>query len=173
MTTPISPLTLNPLSRDTWGNYDASVIAQLALLAADPCYTMKFYKAPSSDQEVMAANAFATYGMRITPGSLIFGFYLPCVMNEERPWTSAPNQFWVQITDVDLNHKWFSDPLASLFLANFKPTFMSQISTNMGSFPNLLASPYPVVGRGAFKIDIQNGPTAQRNELVFGVLEVC
>jgi hypothetical protein len=43
-----------------------------------------------------------------------------------------------------------------------------------GSFPNLLTSPYPVVGRGAFKIDIQStAAITQRVELVIGVLEVC
>jgi hypothetical protein len=173
-TVPISPLSLNPLTRDLWGSFDASAIAQLAALAADPCYMMKFYKAPADNQEVLAASGYATYGMKITPGSIIFGFYLPSVVNVASPWASKPGAFTVQITDVELEHKWFTEPVASVFLANFKPTYASVVNTNMGSFPNLLTSPYPVTGHGMFKVDIQEtSGVQQRIELVFGVLEVC
>jgi hypothetical protein len=50
----------------------------------------------------------------------------------------------------------------------------------MGSFPNLLCAPHPVVGSGQFDVEIQNtgvdgdgNGIEQRIELVFGVLEVC
>ena len=166
---PISPLSLNPLTRDLWGAFDASAIAQLAPLASDPCYTMKFYKAPADNQELLPANAYAPYGLKITPGSIIFGFYLPINVSSQ-----VPPLFTVQITDVDMNHKLFTEPKASLFLANFKPCYASIATTNMGSFPNLLSTPYPVVGRGVFKVDIQDtSGIEQRIELVIGVLEVC
>lgn len=167
---PISPLSLNPFTRDLWGAFDPSAIAQIAALAADPCYRMKFYKAPADNQEVLPANGYAAYGLKISPGSLIFGFYLPF-----DPITHLPPLFTVQITDVDLEHKWFTEPKASIFLANAKPTYSSNVTTNMGTFPNLLTAPYPVVGRGLFKVDIQSQvPDApQRIELVIGVLEVC
>jgi hypothetical protein len=173
-TVPISPLSLNPLTQDLWGSFDAAMIAQLAPLAADPCYTMKFYKAPADNQEVLPAYAYVTYGMKITPGSIIFGFYLPSIVNTANPWKSDPEEFNVQITDVDLEHKWFTEPVASIFLANFKPTYASLVTTNMGSFPNLLNALYPVTGHGMFKVDIQEtSGVQQRIEHVFGVLEVC
>jgi hypothetical protein len=170
---PISPLSLNPLTRDLWSEFDASILAQLAPLASDPCYTMKFYKAPADNQELLAANAYAAYGLKITPGSLIFGFYLPVIYATDTP-TSVPLAFTVQITDVDMEHKWFTEPKSSLFLANAKPTYLTTAGVRAGSFPNLLTAPYPVVGRGAFKIDIQDtSGIQQRVELVIGVLEVC
>jgi hypothetical protein len=177
-TVPISPLSLNPLTRDLWGSFDASAIAQLAALASDPCYMMKFYKAPADNQELLSSAAanggYAAYGMKITPGSIIFGFYLPSIVDIDTPWDSAPGAFTVQITDVEMEHKWFTEPIASLFLANFKPTYASVVTTNMGSFPNLLTAPYPVTGHGMFKVDIQEtSGVQQRIELVFGVLEVC
>ena len=44
----------------------------------------------------------------------------------------------------------------------------------MGSFPNLLTAPYPVVGSGLFTVEIQEtSGEQQRIQLVFGVLEVC
>ena len=171
---PISPLSLNPLTRDLWGEFDASAIAQLAALASDPCYTMRFYKAPADNQELLPANGYAPYGLKVTPGSLIFGFYLPCLFNAGNPPISVPLAFTVQITDVDLEHKWFTEPKSSLFFANCKPTYQTTAGVIAGSFPNLLTAPYPVVGRGAFKIDIQDtSGTQQRVQLVIGVLEVC
>lgn len=171
---PISPLSLNQLTRDYWGQYDAAIIAQLAALAVDPCYQIKFYKAPADDQENMAGYAYATYGMRITPGSLIFGFYLPCTVNLESISLSVPPAFTVQITDVSLEHKFWDDPVSSLLLSNFKPTYQDDSTLNMGSFPNLLCAPHPVVGSGQFDVEIQEtSGTAHRIELVIGVLEVC
>ena len=170
----VSPLSLNPLTRDLWSEFDASAIAQLAVLASDPCSTMKFYKAPADNQELLPANGYAAYGLKVSPGSLIFGFYLPCIFSVGHPGGSVPLAYTVQITDVDLEHKLFTEPKSSLFLANCKPTYLNMLGVPQGSFPNVLTSPYPVVGRGAFKIDIQDtSGSQQRIELVIGVLEVC
>lgn len=168
----ISPLQLDALTRDYMGHYDAWVISQLAPLANQDCYQPKFYKAPASADEVIAAGGNAQYGLKITPGSLIYGFYLPGLIS-----SLAPIPFSVQITDTTLRHKFFDEPVPSIFLANFKPT---GLSTNplltagaIFSFPSLLNAPYPVVGSGLFKVDIWNtGAVTQRIELIFGVLEV-
>ena len=174
MTPTISPLSLNTLTRDLWGQYDAAAIAQLAGYRDDPCYTIKFYKAPADDDEVITAGDYVPYGMKVTPGSLIFGFYLPCVPNIGGLSASAPPAFNVQITDTSLGLKWFDDPVASLFLANYKPCYQSVFGTLTGSFPNLLSSPWPVVGKGLMMVELWNTAAIdQRIELVFGVLEVC
>jgi len=164
--TAISPLSLNQLTRDLWGKFDGSVAHQLAALADDPCYLMKFYKAPSDDTELVAANGYVPYGLQITPGAIIFGFYLPI--------TAVPPSFNAQITDVSLDHKWFDDPVSSVFLSNLKPTYQSNFVMQVGSFPNLLTAPYPVVGSGLFMVEIwETSGVQQRIQLVFGVLEVC
>lgn len=173
--TSLSPLSLNPLTRDLWGQYDAAVIAQLAGYYDDPCYSIKFYKAPADDDELMPGNAFVSYGMKVTPGSLIFGFYLPCVpVPGTAVETWVPPAFNVQVTDSSMKLRWFDDPVASLFLANYKPCYQSVFGLMTGTFPNLLNAPWPVVGKGLFMVEIQNNlATQQRIELVFGVLEVC
>ncbi len=177
----LSPLSLNPLTRDTWGMFDTIAIAQLAPLGIDECFQLKLYKAPADSMEVLAATgnrSFVTYGLRITPGSLVFGFYLPAAPNLENLSSSAPPAFTVQIRDVATKHRWFSEPVASLFLSNYKPTYQAVFSNgsvlSAGSFPNLLCHPYPVVGQGLFTVEIQNTSGAeQRTELVFGVFEKC
>ena len=179
---PASPLSLNQFQRDYWGQYDPAVIAQLAMLAKDPCYTVKLYKAPADNQEVFQPYGFVTYGLRITPGSLIYGTYLPAKVNTTTPTQSVPGQYTVQIRDVALEHDFFDGPVASLFLANFKPTYQSAVAgasapagyLNMGSFPNLWCAAHAVVGSGEFDVRIQEtSGAAQRIEFVLGVLEVC
>jgi hypothetical protein len=168
----MSPLQLDGLTRDYWGHYDAWVISQLAPLAENQCYQPKFYKAPASVDEVIQPFGMASYGLKITPGSLIYGFFLPGLVA-----TTAPPLFSVQIIDQSLRHKFWDEPVQSLFLANFKPTALSAnpllATGGIGSFPNLLNCPYPVVGDGLFMVQIwETSGVAQRIELVIGVLEV-
>jgi hypothetical protein len=84
----------------------------------------------------------------------------------------TPPQFNVQITDASLGHKLFDEPVPSMFLANYKPAYHNAVLLLTGSFPNLLCSPYPVVGSGLFMVELWNTAGAQqRVELVIGTLE--
>jgi len=180
MNLPISPLSLDALTRDTWGSFDAAAIRQLAPLADDLCYRPRLYKSPDSPSEVMAVNGYVSHGLKITPGSLIYGFYLPAQVESETFLSGGgtvvtavtPPQFNVQITDASLGHKLFDEPVPSLFLANFKPAYYNAVFVLASSFPNLLCSPYPVVGSGLFMVEFWNTAGAQqRVELVIGSLE--
>lgn len=168
----MSPLQLDPLTRDYWGHSDAWVIGQLAPLAQNECYQPKFYKAPASSDELVPAYGAVEYGLKITPGGLIFGFCLPGQLP-----SLLPPSFNVQIIDQSLRHKFWDEPVASVFLGNFKPTALSAnpllASGGIGSFPHLLNCPYPVVGDGLFMVQMwETSGAAQRLELVIGVLEV-
>ena len=175
----ISPLELDPLTRAYWGHWDANAIGQLAPLAGNKCYKPKFYKAPASADELILAFGYAQFGLRITPGSIIFGFYCPALVS-----TSAPPAYNVQITDDALGHKFWDEPIPSFFLGNYKPTYLTddalQTTGLVGSFPSLLSAPHPVTGDGLFLCEFwdttggTSGPqgSAQRLELVIGVLEV-
>lgn len=169
----ISPLQLDQLTRDTWGSYDPLVIAQLAPLAGERCYQPKFYKSPASEDELMAAGAYVQHGLKFTPGSLIFGTYLPATPNTDGGFTVP--RFNVQITDASLEQEWFDEAIPSLFLANSKPEYIdiNPLNVTAGCFPNLLNTPWPVVGSGIQIVEIWNDPlVSQRVQLIFGVLEV-
>lgn len=164
---PISPLSLDSQTRDYYGAFDAAIIAQLAPLAEHKCYQPKLYRAPALSNEVVPANGYASYGLKITPGAIIYGFFLP-------PANSSvlPGAFNVQIRDESLKMNWFDQPVPSYFLANCKPTFINSSQSEIGSAPNFLVAPYPVVGNGLFLVELwETGGNSQRIELVFGVLE--
>lgn len=163
----ISPLSLDQLTRDTWGSYDAAAIAQIAMLANDPCYQPKFYKAPDPESEVIAANDYLIYGLKITPGSLITCIYLPA-----DPVTLMPRQFNLQVTDLALKRKRWDSAIPSFFIGNYKATCFDYLLARMGSFPNMSNCPHPVVGDGQFDVEIwETSGSDQRIEVVFGVLE--
>lgn len=175
----LSPLELDALTRPYYGQWDPLAIAQLAPLAKrTDCYTIKFYKAPASSDELIPAYGYVAAGLHITPGSLIFGFFLPALVS-----TSNPPSFNVQITDVALEHTFWDEPVPSIFLGNYKPSYLTadalQTAGLVASFPSLFTTPHPVTGDGLFLFEFWDttggtaGPagSAQRLELVIGVLE--
>jgi len=57
-------------------------------------------------------------------------------------------------------------------VGNYKATALDTLLPRMGTFPNLLNLPYPVVGDGLFLVELwETSGAPQRVELVFGVLE--
>ena len=167
-TFPISPLSLDCLTRDVYGAFDAAAIAQLAPLARNACYQPKIYRAPALSDEVIAANGYASYGLKITPGSIIYAFYLP----PSSQTSNLPGAFNVQVRDESLQHRWYDQPIPSYFLANDKPTYLGMGQNVEGSAPCFLVAPYPVVGNGLFMVELwETSGSAQRIELVFGVLD--
>lgn len=167
-TLPISPLSLDCLTRDYAGSFDAAILAQLAPLCEEGCYLPKLYRAPAVANSLFAAKQFVSYGLKITPGAIIWGIYLP----PSSPTSNLPGAFNVQIRDQSLKHDWFSQPIPSYFLANNKPSYLAVGQNVIGSGPAFLDGPYPVVGNGLFLVEIwETSNAVQRIELVFGVLE--
>ena len=165
---PISPLSLGCLTRDMYGAFDAAAIAQLAPLAENTCYQPKFYKGLATSDEVVAANGYASYGMKITPGSIIYAVHLPPVSLV----SPLPQQFNIQVTDQSLKMPWYDQPVPSYFLGNCKPAYLSSSQDITGSAPNFLVAPYPVVGNGLFLVEVwETSGVAQRIQPIFAVLE--
>lgn len=163
---PISPLSLDSQTRDYYGAFDAAIIAQLAPLAEHKCYQPKLYRAPALSASNPPAFGYVSYGLKITPGALIYGFFLPPARS-----SFLPVPFNVQIRDESLKMNWFDQPVPSYFLANTKPTFINSAQNEIGSAANFLVSPYPVVGNGLFLVEMWDQGSGRPLELVFGVLE--
>lgn len=137
MTPSLSPFHLNQYTREVWSEYDAYVLAQLEPAFNSGCYRPKIYKAPDITQEEIPDGDYVQAGLKIQPGSLILGFNFPSDFND--------TQIQVQITDVGLDHKWYSEPVPWYLLSNGR--------TDM---PSLLNAPYPVVPSGLFLVEFWN-----------------
>lgn len=171
---PISPLQLDQLGRDVWGSFDPLAMAALGPLAQEKCYQIKFYKTPLSSQEVLPPFGFVTQTLQITPGSILYGIYLPATL----PNFQAP--FWnIQITDKSgpEDYNLFDQPLPSYFLSNSRITYQSALAFpavgQFGSAPYLLSKPYAITGNGLLLTQIwETSGSTQRIECVLGCLEL-
>lgn len=133
----VTPLQIDPYTRDIWGEFDALAIAQIAPLAYDKCYKPKLYVGLDSDAQQVEAQGYSSFGLQVLPGSLLYGFYFGAPV--------YPSPFMFQLTDLSLGRSLFSDPVSQAFLANPKP-----------GYPRLLCAPYPVVGTGVFLVEVWN-----------------
>jgi hypothetical protein len=165
---PISPLSLQVFQRDYYGGFDALILAQLAPLCENECYQPKIYRAPALQDELLSALGYASYGLKITPGAIVYGLYLP----PSSPTSNLPGAFNLQITDTSLKHTWWDQPVPSYMVANNRPSYLSASQDVIGSAPNLLDAPYPIVGSGLLSVEVwETSNATQRIEIVFGVLE--
>jgi hypothetical protein len=150
----VTPLQIDSFTRDLWNEFDALAIAQLAPLAFDDCYKPRIYVGLDSDAQSVAALGYSSFGLQVTPGSLIYGFYMGT------PVIPSPWNF--QMTDMSLGRSLFSDPVSQIFLSNLKGP----------AYPWLLCAPYPVVGSGMFLVEVWSQlATTQSVIPLIGVLE--
>lgn len=156
----VTPLQIDTFTRDLWGNFDPLAIAQLAPLVASACYKPKIYVGLDTLSQSIPANGYASYGLNITPGSLIYGFYMG-LPQDPSPWN-------IQITDTARGKKLWTSPVSQVFL-----------SSNGGgtgeeaNYPCLLEAPYPVIGKGVFQVEVWNQLAATQSVVpLIGVMEL-
>lgn len=144
----LTPYHLNPFAREIWGEYDPIALAQIEPALFDDCYTPKIYKTPDITQELIPALGYVEHGLQIIGGTLIIGFIFPSDF--------IAQQVNIQIKDVGMDRKFWSDPIPWYLLSNGRP-FQ----------PNFLRSPYPIVpsspgaGAGLLLIQLWNTTTEQ------------
>jgi hypothetical protein len=165
------------MTRDTWGIYDPLIIAKLGPAAIESCYQHKFYKSPLTPQEVLPPFGYISQTLRITPGSLLYGLYLPSLFSSSPAFMGPP---WnIQVTDKSGSEDYnlFDKPIPAYFLSNARVTYQTNlpfpVPGQYGSAPNFLAEPYAITGNGLILVQLwETSGQTQRVEAVLGVLEL-
>jgi hypothetical protein len=145
----VTPLQIDSYTRDLWGEFDPLAIAELSPVAYDSCYRPKIIVGLDSEAQSVPANGYAEAVIKLLPGSLVVGFLFGNKYTNEYGY-----QFNIQITDLELDHEFFSEPVSQSFLANQQG--MATLGVDNVNYPNLLSSPYPVTGKGRFLFQIWN-----------------
>jgi hypothetical protein len=160
----INPIRLSYRYRDFWGVYDSWAAAQIDDVLNAGCYAPRYYHAPrNSDELITGPGGYLKYSLVIQPGSWILGYWHKAITT-----TGTTPSFLVQITDLGLNHKWFTTPLPEFFFG--MPDGPANNITPTG--PSLLAGPYPVVEPGTFLVEFwQPNNSTNRCQLTFAVAE--
>lgn len=146
----VTPLQIDSYTRDLWGEFDPLAIAELSPVAYDSCYRPKIIVGLDSEAQSVPANGYAEAVIKLLPGSLVVGF----LFGNEYTNSEYGYQFNIQITDLELDHEFFSEPVSQSFLANQQG--MATLGYDIVNYPNLLSSPYPVTGKGRFLFQIWN-----------------
>jgi hypothetical protein len=184
-------LTLSPLYRDYWGEQMAAYTRRLDGFAKLGCYVPRFYHTPDSESQFVGIppNGYKTYLLALPIGAFIIGFLhtTSSAPNSSGPATTPvinvpPNAsgFTCQITDLSIDHKWFSHPIEEAWFINdnllgpsaFPPYPDNTLGFTFPSYPRLLATPYPVVAPGQFQVEFWNAldTTNKDCQLTFLVL---
>jgi hypothetical protein len=146
----MTPYELDYRWRDFWGEYLPVANEEIRAILESECYRPKWYHCPQTSVDTLTAAGYSQTTLTITPGSWIIA------MQHDAQVIDTP--FLVQITDLSLKHKWFSDPIPNTYL---------QKNEGVG---NMLHKPYPVTAPGLFQIEFWTS-VAQRCSMTFGVAE--
>ena len=158
----ISSLRLPAQYRDYWSEYYSMAAAECDKILAAGCYAPRYYHAPrNADELIQGPGGYLKYSLVIPAGSWILGFY--------RAATGSVG-FLFNLTDVGLNHKFFSTPVPDTFFDSLKTGLGAQIGPLP---PSLFCKPYPVVDPGSFLVEFwQNNNANLRCQMTFLVAEV-
>ncbi len=163
----VTPLQIDQYTRDGWGAFMPLGIKQLEPIVRSRCYKPKLYVGLDAQSQAIPGMQKSAYALTITPGSLIYGFYMGYVS------ASAFGTWAFQMTDTATGKKLWSSPVSQVFLSSNMGGGNVLGTGNPLDTPCLLVAPYPVVGRGVFEIEVWNQiSTAQTIVPVIGVFEV-
>jgi hypothetical protein len=157
----VSSLALNPAWRDYFGIWNCYVEPMLAPLELSLCHAPRFCVLPELFTRVFPASGKMMYNFHLVPGSLIWGMFVPAGDFEN------DNPVSVQLTDMNLEHRFFQEPISSDQICS-TPPFAAE-----GYFPPfmLLPCPHPVVGDGLYTFEAWGTP-GDTFVMVLGVAEV-
>lgn len=141
---------------DYWAEYLPYELENWWPIVNAGCYVPRWYMAPSQDLMNMTAGQYVEFALQLPAGSFILAIgHSPKV--DEKLFTAA-GLFTCQITDVSVDHQWFSNPVPDAF-------FFKQNGTRNGY---VLPKPYPVILPGNFRTEFWCR-TAGICELTFAV----
>ena len=163
----LNPLRLDVNYRDWWQHYTSFAAAQVDDILNSGCYAPRYYHAPRNPDELITGpNGYLKYSLVITPGSWIVGYW-----HRGTTAANAVPSFLVMITDLALNHRWFTTPISEEFFDQAAP-LLANLNNHQPAGPSMLCAPYPVVDPGSFLVEFwQPNNATNRCQLTFAVAE--
>jgi hypothetical protein len=133
--------------RDYFGMWNPFVEPWLAPLELSECHAPRLVVLPQIAYAMFSAAGKIEYNFHLVRGSIIWGLFAPPLA-----LNSGSDIPTIQITDVNLQHQFFQEPISTDQLA--------VTDGNDGFFPPffLLPCPHPVVGDGLFSFEAWGTP---------------
>lgn len=137
----LSTLALDSSWVDYYASWNSFVEPLLAPLEDSDCHAPRLALVPDISKQIVPASGKITYNFHLLPGSFIVGFWL-------LPGVDGA----LQITDVNLGHKFFQEPANTLLLQT--PGVAGALYPSF----TLLPTPHPIVGDGLFTAEFWGTP---------------
>jgi hypothetical protein len=130
---------------DYWGEPFPFQLENWHPIVKAGCYIPRWFQAPTNALQLMATGQYVDFSMQLPAGSFILA-----ILHSFQPGSGGPSggsnpstgTFTVQITDVQVNHQWFSNPIPDAFF--FKTS---------GRNGYILPKPYPVIMPGYIRTE--------------------
>jgi hypothetical protein len=152
----LSTIALDSSWVDYAGDWASFIEPLIAPLEAAGCHAPRLALVPDISNQLVPVSGKITFNFYLVPGSFVVGFWL------------IPNLTGaLQITDVNLGHKFFQAPADVTLLT----TLPAEVEGALYQSVMLLPTPHPVVGEGLFTLEFW-GTVADRFYLVLLVAEV-
>ncbi len=141
---------------DVWGEFLPFALQSWIPIMESRCFAPRWFQLPINSLETMAIGGYNSWSLQLPPGSFILE-----IMHHPTESEGEVNSgnFSVQITDTNIDHRWFSQPLPDIL-------FYKQQET--GRNGHVLPKPYPVIGAGNFQFE-RYCTVAGKCELVMAV----
>lgn len=154
-----SSLALDSCWRDLYGDWSALVEPLMAPIEDSICHAPRLVLLPDAEHAIIPPGGKTEYNFRLVPGSLILGLWVPA------PNDSISPPFAIQLTDIDLEHQFFQEPVSTDLLYTQ--------GAQQGRFPGvtLLPGAHPVVGEAFFSLELW-GPSQAIFNMLLLVAEV-
>jgi len=154
----VNPFEVLPLWSEHWGSWNARALAALDWLERVACLKGRYAVSPGREFQVIPQSGYSSANLRLVPGSVVWGMAFPSN-------GGGLSNVAFQLTDLQLGHQFFQEPLS---LSSLTPTGRTE-----GWFESfvLFPCPHPVVGDGLFRVEFW-GPAGTAAFVVLGVAEV-
>lgn len=131
---------------DYWGEPQPFQLENWWPIYKAGCYIPRWFQAPTNALQSMVAGQYVDFSMQIPAGSFILEIAHSFQTGGGGPPTGGGSPptgtFTVQITDLAVNHQWFSNPVPDAFF------FKSQ-----GRNGYIIPKPYPVIMPGNIRVE--------------------
>lgn len=136
---------------DYWGEFLPFALESWWPIIQAACYIPRWFQAPTNALTQMTAGQYNEWSLQLPVGSFILEILhnapitiTPPISGGGPPNTTTQGTFTVQITDVSIDHKWFSNPMPD--------AIFWRIPSQTGRNGHVLPKPYPVISPGNFLI---------------------
>jgi hypothetical protein len=129
---------------DYWGEPQPFQLETWKPIIQAGCYIPRWFQAPTNALQNMATGQYVDFSMQIPAGSFIMEIAHSFQNGRVVSGGSTPSTgtFTVQITDLAVNHQWFSNPVPDAFF------FKTQ-----GRNGYIIPKPYPVIMPGNIRVE--------------------